>query len=125
MIGEWIHFDLRCYTCDGDVLMADRFDSSKVRTWGHDGLLMYCSPECGKAGVPLSREIVVVFRRLLETRGVRWYLEKVGALAVADAMLDGEVPKAQRADGIRSYQWRVRLIEQVENWIRIPVEVAA
>lgn len=115
---EWLWMDLRCYGCDADLMLEERRS------------MLYCSDECANSPA-LSTEIVVAFKLLLKDKGVRWYLEKIGALAVADAMLGAPLPMRQgrrdknNPDGIRSYQFRVRRIEEIEHWISIPLEVAA
>jgi hypothetical protein len=104
---EWLDLDLRCYTCDSDL-------------WLQDGTQFHCSMACSRT-VALSAEIVHTFRLVLHHLGVRGYLDRVGCLPVADAMLE-EHPQRRRASreepsGLRSYQWRTLRLQQLETLI--------
>lgn len=118
---DWLWMDLRCYSCNADLVLQPGLDTNKAK--------VYCSMACSRTPA-LTVEIVAAFKRLLDTRGVRWYLDKVGAMAVADALLDPALPNhrtdtATAVDGLRSWQVRLRRIEEIGSWIRIPLEVAA
>lgn len=114
-IREWIHFDLRCYTCDRDIFLSERFEPAKVSRRKGEGLLKYCSNDCASGTPPLSEEIVLTFKLLLDETalGVKGYLDWIGTLPVADAMLEGAEGWGG-ISGLRSIQWRRRRLAELE-----------
>ena len=87
----------RCQGCNKDMWLVDR-------SWGSS--TDYCSAECKAWQGDVSDRLVSVFRARLRA-GLYW----VDALTVADAFLEG--PPLVTGDGIRSIQWRERLIEEL------------
>lgn len=116
---EHLHLNLRCYSCDGDLWLRDVPEGTYVSPY-------FCNDLCSRTSA-LSDEIVFTFKLFIQSWTAAVYLEWVGALAVADAMLEphhmrgsgrpGKSIAREQPDGLRSYQWRTIRIQQLESLI--------